>query len=206
MTNTFSKFLSLTTFIAIISAGAINFAAAETPVTGKPSTLQKISIVPNVWITITPNIEPYKGDARQSDIDKLKSVAESSDVDLRSIVLKAFRSRLEKNVPVSVVSANGEADLQIHIEDYGLTARNKTLMQPTITIEARLIKSSGHVIWSGGENISDSEFEGISARTWQEYTANPALLKTGYEEVANSAANTIVNKLVESHKTGEIGE
>lgn len=206
MTNTFTKFLSLISFIAIFSAGAINFAAAETPATGKPSSLQKISIVPNVWITITPNIEPYKGDARQSDIDKLKSVAESSDVDLRSIVLKAFRSRLEKNVPVSVVSTNGEADLQIHIEDYGLTARNKTLMQPTITIEARLIKSSGHVIWSGGENISDSEFEGISARTWQEYTTNPALLKTGYEEVANSAANTIVNKFVESHKAGEIGE
>lgn len=195
-----------TLFLTIIYASLANIAvAADAP--KKPSTLRTISINSNIWITIAPSFEPYKGDAPAGVTDTLKNLAESNDINLRNIVLKAFRTRLEQSdVPTTLVTANAEADLQIHIEDYGLTARNKTLMQPTITIEARLIKANGHVIWNAGENLSDSEIEGISAQTWQDYIAKPAALKTGYEEIANAAVKSIVSNLIESHKTGEIGE
>ena len=188
-------------FLSLIAICCSLAAAAE------PSTLRTISIDSNVWITTKPTIDPYKGDPKPETIQTLKNLADGSEINLRDIVLKRFRTRLQQgDLPIAIAAANANAELHIHIEDYGLTARNKTLLQPTITIEARLVKSNGHVIWNAGENLSDSELQGISAQTWEDYTAKPALLKSGYEEVANAAVNTIVDNLIDSHKAGEIGE
>lgn len=194
-------------FAVAIGYHANSAQAAQPPAPTKPSALHTISINANVWISIAPTYEPYKGKVAPGVTDTLKNIAESNDVNLRAIVLKTFRTRLEqKDIPVTLAATSADAELQIHIENYGLTARNKLLMQPTITIQARLIKSNGHVIWDAGENLSDSDLSGVSAQKWQDYTVNPALLKTSFEEITNAAVNTIVDNFIEAHKAGEIGE
>jgi len=186
----------------------------------QPSAIRTITLNPNVIIVEKPEFKPDGGaitgalNAMGAKLGNPRVVAiqdiiRRGNVDVRQIVLDSMRNELQKSeVPVKIVERDGEADLQLSVEAYGMHRGLEMIVVPSIDLRASLVRTDGVPIWDAKEYVDQRhEFrDGVHTNTFDMYEREPDLFKVDFAANVARVAKELVEDLKEDHANGDIGK
>lgn len=211
---------------------AVTFVALSLGITGcsshakqpepppQSSAIRIITLNPNVIIAEKPEFKPDGGaitDALNAMGAKLgnprvvaiQDIIRRGNIDVRQIVLDSMRNELQKSdVPVKIVERDGEADLQLNIEAYGMHRGLETFVVPSIDLRASLVRTDGVRIWDAQEYVDQRhEFrDGVHTSTFDIYEREPERFKADFAANVARVTRELVQDLKEDHASGDIGK
>lgn len=185
----------------------------------QPSSLRVVTLNTNVTIAKSPEFEPSGGAITaglnamgaklgNARIEELKEMIGQGNIDIRQLVLESVRNELEKpDAPIKIVEQNGEADLRLNIEAYGMHKGLEWIVVPSIDLRATLVRADNATIWEDHEYVDQRhEFSsGVKTNTYSGYQQSPSQLKADFAANIAWVVHKLIEELKEDHANGDIG-
>jgi hypothetical protein len=185
----------------------------------QPSSLRVVTLNTNITMAESPEFEPSGGAITaglnamgaklgNARLEELKEMIKRGGIDLRQLVLDSVRSELGKSdSPIKIVEENGEADVRLNIEAYGMHKGLEWIVVPSIDLRASLVRADNATIWENHEYVDQRHqfSSGVKTNTYSEYQQNPVQLKADFTTNIAWVVHKLIEDLKEDHANGEIG-
>jgi hypothetical protein len=133
-----------------------------------------------------------------SSVDKLNKAVASNKIQIDAIVRRHFMSDLRRDTHLNVTddsTTKADAHLQLEIKQYGFGVPQSYSFEvvPVLAVEAKLIRHNV-VIWQNSYRTS-ALFSDATSYQPDALIANPKLVSTSWNSVAEKVATRLVNDL-----------
>lgn len=133
------------------------------------------------------------------DSQALKKLFADNKIDLGMIVREEFIARLAQvHAFPSIDVANGDANFELSVENYGLGAAGFAPMSPinnplipTLRLAAKLTTRNGEVVWQNAAYLAGMD-DRIKGRLFAEILANPDRTREAFRKAAELVAKDLL--------------
>lgn len=137
--------------------------------------------------------------AKKEPQGQLAAVMEAKAISIPEIVKAEFGNQLINSGRMRIVpdkaNADGEVSLAVNMYGLGQTQGLSSLLYPVINVTATLTRSDGSVAWRRTDFVTPHNSNNKIGKTFQEYMADPELLKATFINVSDIVSRMIVEKL-----------
>ena len=123
----------------------------------------------------------------------LQNDADARGISIETITREAFTRELQRNAVLPLArSGTGDAAFRLKITQYGVTYTGmmKRALLPIVGLQAEMVRPNGTVICKATTVGSAAE---STRHTFEEFHANPDLLRAGWADGAQRAAHTLLS-------------
>jgi hypothetical protein len=135
------------------------------------------------------------GSGAMSDEERMartiRDIMRKNDIDLGKMIASRFKEELEaKQVFPSIVEDDGDATFTFAIYNYGLLWSSWGYsvppypLKPALNVQVYLKKGDGTLVWHDYA-VTDDYTGGVDRYMFDEYVADPNLLRKGFEQAAS---------------------
>ena len=126
--------------------------------------------------------------------ERLQRQAESSGIAVENIARDAFTHELQRSGALPLAhGGSGDATFKVSVTLYGVTYIGLTRsLTPLVSMLVQLVQPDGKVIYS---NYNLGQASPSMRHTFEEFYANPQLLRAGWEDAAHNAAQKLIAEL-----------
>jgi len=195
--------MSYTTLLSVVLISLLTSCSSSNQIT-KPSSINAISIEPNVYVTDTPLViadhSPYQStliEFEHTNNWHYKQLLKYAGIDVGKIALDQFKQQIAKHpLYANKLSENGKFYFKLSVVQNWLIQQPVPSYKyaPFVSISVELISPEGTVVASGWQQSCIYD-ECVSPDTINNFRTDPELLKQQYRQASNNAIAKILKSL-----------
>ena len=127
----------------------------------------------------------------------LRRIWNRAFIDIEKIVMEELENRLKsRGLFDSILPSGGDAEFTIRIISYGFYSKkaDSKFLQPALSVEGKLIKSDGTILWKSIES-SGSFFSQLPSYNLKDFEESPELMRGAINLVAERIIGNLIDKL-----------